>query len=99
MLFRSESSNYTRVDDSTFVFDGKTLLNDFSKTFSLPDDYFIEPEGEFETLAGLILEIEGRLPEKHEVIFFRDFEFRIDAVDSRRIKKIRVIRRTAEEDI
>jgi len=89
---------YTRIDDQTYTFEGKTLLNDFIRILSLKEDYFHDTEGEFDTLAGLILEIEGRMPEKNEVIFFKGLEFRIDSVDKRRIKRIKVFIRFADNE-
>ena len=94
----TEETLYSRIDDQTYLFDGKTLLNDFTRILSLKEDYFQDTEGEFDTLAGLILEIEGRMPEKNEIIFFKGLEFRIDSVDKRRIKKIRVVIRFTENE-
>jgi CBS domain containing-hemolysin-like protein len=51
---------------------------------------FSEIKGDADTLAGLILEIRGEIPSIHEVIIHQNFIFKIDAVDNRRIKKIRV---------
>jgi CBS domain containing-hemolysin-like protein len=47
-------------------------------------------KGEADTLAGLILEIKGEFPGKNDLIQYNDFEFKIIAVDKRRIKKIQV---------
>ncbi|MGC8864524.1 MAG: gliding motility-associated protein GldE [Bacteroidales bacterium] len=82
--------NYQKINENTFVFEGKVLLHDFLRIVNLPDDFFNDLEGDFDTLAGLILEIEGRLPEQGEVIFFRNLEMRIEEADQRRIGKIRV---------
>lgn len=82
--------NYQKISDNTYIFDGKVLLNDFLRIADLPDDYFNDVEGEFDTLAGLILEIQGELPVKGEVILFRNLEMRVEEADQRRIGKIRV---------
>ncbi len=81
---------YTRLDDRTYVFEGKVLLHDFSKILELPDDLFDIVRGEAETLAGLILELKGEIPEKGEVIEFVGFTFKVQEVDQRRIAKIQV---------
>lgn len=81
---------YRRIDDKTFVFEGKILLNDFFKVIDAEDDPFEEVRGESETLAGLILELTGEIPEKGKVIIYRNFKFRIESADKRRIKEIRV---------
>lgn len=82
---------FTKLNKYTYIFEGKTLLNDFYKVMGKPDDVFDEIKGEAETLAGLILEMKGEIPAKDEVFTFREFTFKINAVDNRRIKKIRVI--------
>lgn len=82
--------NFQKINDNTFIFEGKVLLHDFLRIVNLPDDSFNDIEGEFDTLAGLILEIEGRLPEQGEVISFRNLELRIEEADQRKIRKVRV---------
>ena len=81
---------YRKIDDNTFIFEGKTLLNDFNKAFNLEDDPFDFVRGESETLAGLILELTGEIPAKDKTIKYRNFTFRIESADRRRIKEIRV---------
>ena len=85
-----ESVDYKKIDDSTYIFEGKTLLNDFYKIIEKPDDIFDEIKGDADTLAGLILEIKGEIPKKNEEIEFKKFKFKIEAVDDRRIIKIKV---------
>ena len=43
-----------------------------------------------ETLAGLILEIKGEIPQKSERIGYGRYVFEILAVDNRRIKKVKL---------
>lgn len=81
---------FTKQDDNTFIFEGKTLLNDFYKITNSKFDIFDEIKGEADTLAGLILEIKGQIPQKNETLTYRHFTFKIISVDSRRIKKIEV---------
>lgn len=88
--FDAEESFYSKVDDTTYLFEGKTLLNDFCKIMEVDPATFSEIKGDADTLAGLILEIRGEIPSIHEVIIHQNFIFNIDAVDNRRIKKIRV---------
>ncbi len=81
---------YTQLDENTFIFEGKTLLNDFYKITNSKFDIFDEIKGEADTLAGLILEIKGQIPKKNETLTYLHFTFKIISVDSRRIKKIEV---------
>ncbi|PKP39633.1 MAG: hemolysin, partial [Bacteroidetes bacterium HGW-Bacteroidetes-15] len=90
-----EVSLYTKIDDFNWVFEGKILLNDFSKVLNVDDSIFDGVRGEAETLAGLILEITAHLPNKNDVIDQGLFKFTIDSVDNKRIKRVKVsIKRT-----
>lgn len=80
---------YRKIDERTYVFEGRILLNEMIKILELNSDPFADARGEAETLAGLILEITGEIPEQGQVIRFRNFEFRIESADKRRIREIR----------
>jgi putative hemolysin len=81
---------YRQLDEKTYIFEGKTLLNDFNKILGYEDDPFDYVRGESETLAGIILELTGEIPKKDQTIKYGDFTFRIESADRRRIKEIRV---------
>jgi len=81
---------FRQLDEKTYIFEGKILLNDFFKIIEIEDDPFEDVRGESETLAGLILELTGEIPQKGQVITYRNFIFRIESADKRRIKEIRV---------
>ncbi len=89
---------YKKIDDRTFIFEGKVLLNDLVKILELEDDPFDIVRGESETLAGLILELTGEIPKKEQIIKFRRFNFRIESADRRRIKEVIVTIDEAEKD-
>jgi putative hemolysin len=57
---------------------------------SIDDRIFDEAKGESESLAGLILELAGKMPSVGEVIQFGEFIFCIEASDKRRLKKIKI---------
>lgn len=81
---------FHKLDESTFIFEGKILLNDFCKIMNTNDELFEDVRGESETLAGLILELTGEIPEKDQVIKYGNYVFKIESADRRRIKEIRV---------
>lgn len=83
-----EELMYTLNKKGAYIFEASILLNDFFKIVKLDDSSFDEIKGEADTLAGLILEIKGEIPEPKEEIIYRNFKFTILAVDNRRIKKI-----------
>ena len=81
---------FRKLDEKTYIFEAKILLNDFCKVLNINEELFEEVRGESETLAGLILELTGEIPLKDQVIKYGDFIFRIESADRRRIKEIRV---------
>ena len=81
---------YRQVDEKTWIFDGKTLLNDFFKVTELEAEAFEDVRGEAETLAGLILELEGDFPAMNDKMDCKNIRFTVTDLDKRRIKQIRV---------
>ncbi len=81
---------YRQIDERTFIFEGKTMLYDFLKIIGADDELFDEEKGESETLAGLLLEVAGEIPERDTLIDIGPYTFQIASVDNRRIKKIKV---------
>ncbi|MEM9857779.1 MAG: gliding motility-associated protein GldE [Bacteroidota bacterium] len=88
--FDNESLGYNKIDESTYVLESKTTLNDFCKWVNESPNTFEAVKGESESLGGLLLEINGRLPSAGEKIVYDKFTFTVVAVDSKRIKRIKV---------
>lgn len=89
---------YTKLDNHTFIFEAKILLNDFFKIDEIDEEDFVKVTGDVETLAGLILELKGEIPNKNERIGFDKYVFEILSVDNRRIKKVKLYIREHVED-
>ena len=85
-----QEQHYTKIDESTYLFKAQTSIVDFCKVFNLSEDYFKEMQGEAETLAGLVLEIEGRIPEVGFKFNVEKFHFEITEADTRKIVQIKV---------
>ena len=81
---------YNKLDENTYVFEGRTSLNDFCKIIGKDPSMFDEVKGESESLAGLILELSSKIPRVGEKIEFGGLVFTVVAVDNRRIKRIRI---------
>jgi gliding motility-associated protein GldE len=97
--FDEVEADYKKIGDNMYVFEAKTSLNDFCRVFEIESAYFEKAKGESETLAGLIIELFGRIPSAGEEIEFEDFTFKVQSVDTRRIKKVRVTQRvSADQD-
>lgn len=88
--YDEEEHTYIKQKDGSYIFEGKTLLTDFYKVFDVDPDVFEEIEGDADTLAGLLLEIKGDFPRPHEKMSYHDFNFEVLAMDTRRIKKVKV---------
>ncbi|WP_297337327.1 gliding motility-associated protein GldE [Algoriphagus sp.] len=89
---------YQEIDPDTYIFEGKVSLNDFCKKLELDTSIFDEVKGESESLGGLLLEINSKLPKNGTKIKFENFEFTVLAVDARKIKKVKVHIRSEEKD-
>lgn len=88
--FDEDEIHYNKLDENTYIFEGKTSLNDFCKVVDANPNVFEKIKGESESLGGLLLEISNKLPNAGEKIVFDRFVFTVVSVDQRRIKRIRV---------
>lgn len=81
---------YTKIDDRNFIFEGKTLLNDVCRIIDVDTDTFDDSKGNADSLAGLLIEIIGELPDLNEEILYNNFIFKVLAVNKRRIEKVQI---------
>lgn len=81
---------FNKIDENTYIFEGKTTLIDFCKITGEDPAVFEKVKGESESLGGLILELHSKLPSTGETISFDKYNFIIVAVDHKRIKRIKV---------
>lgn len=82
---------YTKIAADTYIFDGKTHLNDMLKVLGLYDDYLDNFRGDAETIAGLMLEIRRDFLHQGEVIYCRKLTLTAEVVSNYRIDKVRVV--------
>lgn len=89
--FDDDELVFSKLDDYTFVFEGKTPLKDFYRVIKLADtETFDSARGEADTIAGFLLEISGGFPKKDEILRFHKYAFTIEAFDNKRIKQIKL---------
>jgi gliding motility-associated protein GldE len=88
--FDEEDMSYSQLDEYTFLFEGKTLINDVCRLMDLRFDTFDEIKGETETLGGMLTEIAGKIPQTREKIVYNEFTFTAESVDRRRIKRVKI---------
>ena len=89
--FDEPDTSYEKVNESTYLFDGRTSLSDFYKITSLDSEEFEELAGEADTLAGMLLEVKGEFPMLHEVIVCNGISFEVVQKDKHRIIKIKAV--------
>ena len=89
-----EAFVYKKLDHNTFLFEGKTSLNDFCKLSSSNKSDFKKIKGESESLGGLLLEINNKIPSKGDKINFDNFVFTIMSVNKKRIRRVRVYKKS-----
>lgn len=89
--FDEDDRLYAKIDERTYIFDGKTQLNDFFRICIIDNHFFDKIKGEADTLAGLLLEMKGDFPLMHEKLTYKNIDFIVEALNKRRIVKIKVV--------
>jgi len=88
--FDDEETVYSKLDDRTYVFEGKITLNDMYRIIDVDGAIFEKAKGGSDTLAGFIVEQEARIPVKNEQLRFENYQFTIEAADQRKINRVKV---------
>ncbi len=81
-----------KIDTDQYWVAGKMLLQDLSRETGWDWSEFSEKLEGVETMAGLILELEGRIPAQGEVLLHRGFEFLVLQADARKIVSVHIKR-------
>ncbi len=89
--FDVDDNVYSKLDDYTYIFEGKILLNDFLKIVKGDIDCFDHVKGESDSLAGLVLEIQARIPKIGAVCKVAPYTIIVESADLRRVKRLKVI--------
>jgi gliding motility-associated protein GldE len=88
--FDEEESQNRQLDESNFIFEGKTMIHDMCKTMRLPMDTFDRVRGDSESVGGLVLELAGEFPKVDDTINSHDFDFTVLEVERNRVKLVKV---------
>ena len=91
-----DESFYKRLNENTYLFEGKTHIVDVVRVLDLDDDIFEDVQGRAETLAGLMLEINRNFLKKGQEVSAHGIRFIVDAMEGHRIDKIKVIVKSNE---
>ncbi len=89
---------YSQIDENNYIFEAKTSIHDFCKIVGDDDGIFDEVKGDADSIAGIILELMGKIPEKNTIVKYLHFEFKVLTVDKRRIKMVGVTINKKKQD-
>ena len=89
--FDDEDLIYSKLDDRTWVFEGKAPLTDVYRVLGIDGELFEEHKGDSGTLGGFVLELTGRIPKKGERVDLQNFTFIVEASDNKRVRRVKVI--------
>ena len=88
---QGSDDNFQKIAENTYIFEGKASLYDVCKKMGVGFNQFDDVKGETDSLAGLVLEIAGKIPRREEEIHFPPFTFTVLSADKMRIKRIKVV--------
>ena len=81
---------YSKLDDHTYVFEGRAPLNDMYRVLNIDGKLFEDHKGESETIGGFVLELTGRIPQKGERVSLHNFDFTVESADNKRVRRVKV---------
>ncbi len=89
--FDDEDLIYSKLDDRTWVFEGKAPLTDVYRVLGVDGQLFEDNKGDSGTLGGFILELTGRIPKKGERVDLQNYGFIVEASDNKRVRRVKVV--------
>ena len=92
--YDNEDEEFEQLNDNTYTIDGVTDIEAVEEQLGIK-----LPEGEYDTVAGMILSILGRIPDEdeHPTVTVSGCEFTVESINERRIERVRIVRLTPEE--
>ena len=88
--FDDDGIQFSKLDNTNYIFEGRTSLNDVLKTINEKMDFFDDIKGDSDTIAGLTLEIKGNIPTNGEILNYKKYSFTVESVDKTRVKRVKV---------
>lgn len=88
--FDEEELQYSKLDERTYVMEGKISLVDMYKIMGIEPEDFEEARGDSSSLAGFLIEQAGRIPLRGDAIQFKGYHFLIESADKRKIKRVKI---------
>lgn len=85
------SEAIVRRDDGSYLVDGLTPFTDLHERLKLPPADALVREHDFETLAGFVLALLGRIPNVGDSVKWEGYSFEVVDMDGRRIDKVLIV--------
>lgn len=96
--FDDDELIYTKINDNTYLFEGKTALVDVFKVLDCEDKEILNDNRAAETVGGLVVEIAGRIPKNNESVEAGPLKMIVESSDKKRVKMIKVIKQIGESE-
>ncbi len=83
--FDDEEEEIEQISEDVFNIDGTSAIDEVAEMLDIEF-----PEGEYDTIAGYIMSVLGRIPDvdEHPTVEFEGFSFTVEEMDERRIVRI-----------
>lgn len=95
--FDDDEIVYTKIDDNSYLFEGRTSLVDFFKVLAIEEEEF-EENNLADTLGGFIIEKAGRILMNNEFIVVGKIKLIVESSDKKRIKMIKAVLQNHEHE-
>jgi len=89
--FDEDEVSHLRINENTYVFEAKMLINDMCRYMEIDADTFEEIRNDADTIGGMLLELSGDLPSLGDKLTYKHFTFHVEGVDKRKINRVKVI--------
>ncbi len=92
--YDDEEDEFEQLNETTYTIDGVTDIEEVEEELSIT-----LPQGEYDTVAGMIMSILGRIPEEneHPTVTVAGCEFTVESINERRIERVKIVKLPAEQ--
>lgn len=93
--YDDEQDDFEQLNETTYTIEGITDIEEAE------DELGIKlPQGEYDTVAGMVLSMLGRIPDEneHPTVTVSGCEFTIESINDRRIERIKIVKLPKEEE-
>lgn len=94
--FDDDELIYTKIDDNTYLFEGKTSLVDFYKVMNIDEKDSEVYMSIADSLGGFITENAGRILTSNEFVVAGNLKLIVESSDKKRVKMVKVIKQETQ---